>query len=201
MRLYFYTTKEALGKRLMPKLKDTLKRKGVIVVGNGGGAAVFTPEELAQTQARGEILLDKFQMIVIEGSEYDSQVAYLIAFALAHRKPILVLLPKGTTMDHHLRVLQYDKTVGRWLRVDFYNEKNINTLVGEFVEGWMMGLGKELPIIKFTLRLTPTLDRYLAWKGMQIKKTKADFLRRLVEDLAKHDQRFQVKLKKEMEKY
>ncbi len=201
MKLYFSAPPDLLNKDLVLRLKTTLRAKGITTIMQGGGLSPFTPAELVQNEAGEKGFLNKIQLVVIEGSSASSQVVYLIAFALAHRKPILVLLARGTPLDLHLRTLRRDKTVGRWLRVEFYQEKNILKLIEDFAEHWLEGLGRELPVIKFTLRLTPTVDRYLAWKGLQVKKTKANFLREIVEDMAKADQRFQVQLRKELEKY
>lgn len=149
----------------------------------------------------GEVALKKIRLLVIEASLPNPQIAFLIASALAHRKPVLILLARGTPLDLHLHTLQRDKTVGRWLRVEFYHDKNLLKIIENFVEHWSRGLGRELPLIKFTLRLTPTLDRFLAWKGLQAKKTKANFLRQAVEEMSRADRRFQSQLRKELQKY
>lgn len=185
MKLYFYASSESLNDKIAPRLKTLLKSRGIAII----------------TKGQEEVLLKKLQLLVIEASEPNPQVAFLIASALAHRKPILILLARGTPLDLHLRTLQRDKTVGRWLRVEFYRDKNLLKLVESFVDHWTRGVRRELPLIKFTLRLTSTLDRYLTWKGLQVKKTRANFLRQVVEEMASDDRRFQLQLKKELQKY
>ncbi len=185
MKLYFYASSETIHDKIVSGLKILLKSKGIVVTASGDG----------------DVLLKRIQLLIIEASQPNPQVAFLIASALAHRKPILILLARGTPLDLHLRTLQRDKTVGRWLRVEFYQDKNLLKLVENFVDRWTRGVGRELPLIKFTLRLTSTLDRYLTWKGLQVRKTRANFLRQIVEEMADGDRRFQSQLKKELQKY
>ena len=48
----------------------------------------------------------------------------------------------------------------------------------------------EMPSIKFTLRLTPKVDRYLNWKAKRLKKTKADLLREWMGHLLSDDSEY-----------
>ena len=53
------------------------------------------------------------------------------------------------------------------------------------------GEGKETPTIKFTLRITPRIERFLHWKTHNTKVSKADFLRELIERLIDQDEDYQ----------
>jgi hypothetical protein len=55
---------------------------------------------------------------------------------------------------------------------------------------------KEIPRIKFTLRITPTIDEYLDWKSQEVKLKKADFLRDEIDQLIAKDAEFQKYLER-----
>ena len=63
------------------------------------------------------------------------------------------------------------------LHIVFYTdsslEKNILDALAK-IEGVAIN---EVPSIKFTLRITPSLERYLQWKSQETGLSKADFLR------------------------
>lgn len=52
-------------------------------------------------------------------------------------------------------------------------------------------LRREVPTIKFTLRFTPRSSRYIAWKAKQKKYSKADYLRRIIDDQIQKDDEYQ----------
>ncbi len=47
------------------------------------------------------------------------------------------------------------------------------------------------PSIKFTLRITPRIEKYLSWKIKNTEKTKADYLRGEIEKIMEEDDEFQ----------
>jgi len=73
----------------------------------------------------------------------------------------------------------------------------LESVIVDFLHTVEKGEGRELPTIKFTLRVTTRIERYLHWKTNNTKITKADFLRELIENLIDKDQDYQRFVKKE----
>ena len=129
--------------------------------------------------------------LIIEGTRPLSESGYLIAIALAHHKPILYLSEKGKLISKNLLHLQKDKETAKFLSLEYYTENNLEKIVLDFLQTVEKGEGREAPTIKFTLRLTSRIERYLYWKTHNTKISKADFLRELIEGLIDKDDEYQ----------
>ncbi|MFA6215897.1 MAG: hypothetical protein WC768_05000, partial [Patescibacteria group bacterium] len=124
---------------------------------------------------------------------------YLIAIALTHHKPILYLCEKGKLINKNLLQLQKDKNTAKFLCLQYYAEKKIEEVVLDFLHQVEKGEGRQLPTIKFTLRITSRIERYLYWKTHNTKISKADFLRERIEDLIDQDDDYQKFVRKKGE--
>jgi predicted HicB family RNase H-like nuclease len=56
-----------------------------------------------------------------------------------------------------------------------------------------------VPTIKFTLRFTPRASRYINWKSKQKKISKADYLRKTLDEQILADEEYQGFLRKPKE--
>ena len=81
------------------------------------------------------------------------------------------------------------------LALEHYTENGLNELLVNFIQTIERG-GRELPKIKFTLRITSRIERYLHWKTHNTKLTKADFLREMIEEMIENDTDYQRYVKK-----
>jgi len=161
------------------KLTEILGKSGINFISNLEPAKIsdYNTSDLAKIDQRGEILLDKMDGLIIEGSYPNPEIGYLIAFGLSRNKPILFLIQKGKTLDPALRTISQDKKTAQYLKLKYYSPASLEKVVLSFlnkIEGFE---GIEIPTIKFTLRLTPGIDRYLNWKSQKTGLSKADFLR------------------------
>lgn len=156
----------------------------------------FSSQDLEKINQSGEVLLERMDALVIEGSRSVPESGYLIAIALTHQKPILYLVEKGKPLNKNLLHLQQDKTSSKFLTLANYTEKNLGSVIAEFLEQVEKGEGREVPTIKFTLRITSRIERYLQWKTHNTKISKADFLRNKIEDLIDADDEYQKFIKK-----
>jgi len=149
-------------------------------------------------ESRETFLLNHMDAIIIDGSKPSSEVGYLVAFALSNKKIVLYLLEKGLTLDSSLRQLEKDKKITGLLKINHYTDQSLEKIVRQFLEGVAHGqILKEIPNIKFTLRITASIDKYLDWKAKQSKKTKADLLReRITEEFIKKDEEYRKYLEK-----
>jgi len=201
MRFYFAadnSAEERLQKRFS-RLIEILSQAGVLVMSNlaDRNLSGFSAPELEKIEQSGELLLEKMDGLIIEGTRPPSESGYLIAIALTHQKPVLYLCEKGKQINQNLVHLQQDKNTGKLLTLKNYAEKDLERVILEFLQTIEKGEGRQLPTIKFTLRITARIERYLQWKTHNTNITKADFLRALIENLIDRDEEYRKFVKKD----
>ena len=169
----------------------TLRRAAVFVVASSDeNNTDFKKEDLERMNESGEILLDKMDCFIIEASKPDQEIGYLLAYAISQKKPLLYLYQKGTPEKVAHGYLT-KKNTPDYIRMQSYARRELDAIVTLFINEVGSGKGiKERPKIKFTLRITPRMERYLDWKSKKLKKTKADFLREFIEELMEKDEGF-----------
>lgn len=155
------------------------------------GATVASNFYPAAAGDAGTPLMEQVDAVVIEGSDPTPETGHLVALALTYHKPILYLNERGRPVNYHLRRLQESKVASAYLRLESYGAESLANRLREFLRLVERGEGKLNPTIKFTLRLTPAIERYLVYKSKGSKKTKADYLRDLLEQIATEDKEYQ----------
>ncbi len=151
------------------------------------------PESLTRAEETQTPLLDQVDAIVLEGSTSDMQVGYLLAYAISTGKPCLYLYErKGSAqLFRHLKLTQIPKTV----TAVRYNRATVVGAVHSFLRTVSGVEIREAPRIKFTLRITKTIEQYLAFRTANTAFTKADWLRGEIERLMREDPKFRDFLK------
>lgn len=199
MKIYFCANQEASEKvkKYFDRIIGVLNQLGVLVMSNLEREDLykFSDQDIEKLGQSGSIF-EKIDGLVIEGNASPSESGYLIALALAHKKPILYILEKGHAIERHISNLVKDKGIARILKVQFYDDLNLEDKIGEFVHLIESGEGKEAPTIKFTLRITSRIERYLHWKTHNTKLSKADFVRNLIEDMIDGDEDYKKYINK-----
>ncbi|MFH1598027.1 MAG: hypothetical protein ABIB97_03065 [Patescibacteria group bacterium] len=147
-------------------------------------------EELSQIYQSGGMILDKMEAFIIEGSTPDQEIGYFLAYALSQKKPTLYLSEKSHQIKSTLKYLK-SKSTPKFLQITTYSQKNIEEQLIKFLQLIKAGKIKEIPSIKFTLRITPSIERFLHWKTHNTDKSKADFLRQDIEEMIKKDDKYQ----------
>ncbi|MBI3956837.1 MAG: hypothetical protein HY340_02505 [Candidatus Kerfeldbacteria bacterium] len=176
-------------------LKDVLERSGVQVITKEQPVEQVFPETHAAIERRGESFLSYVDGIVLEGSTPDPEIGYLLAFAIAQKKPALLLLRKGT--PNRTPLATFGQKLPQHITVAYYHEASVEKPIITFLSGLGEFEYQEVPSIKFTLRITPQIEHYLDWKTHNTKMTKADFLRKyLLEDIIPNDEDFQQSRKR-----
>lgn len=191
MRIYFFSGSE---NQVIPgKIVEFLNKAGALVMSNlkKDDLFEFSEKDLSKFDQNGEFLLDKMDGLVIAGGAVLAETGYMVALAITHKKPILYLLEKGQEVDGHLKSLMADKEIAKILTVEFFAENNLENKILDFLYLIETGKGKELPTIKFTLRITSRIERYLHWKTHNTKLSKADFLREMIEKQIDQDGEYQ----------
>lgn len=177
MHVYFYapTTNRIDLRAAYRVMKKVLQESDAYVSSNTEAEEIHVSPAVRQAAATGSMLLEHMDAIIIEGTLPDPQVGFLLAQAMAMKKPTLFLYRRGTVpfifthLSHgelppFVQVVAYqDVTLADRFR------SVLKTLVGKKL--------REVPRIKFTLRITPTIEQYLEFKTHNTDISKADFLR------------------------
>lgn len=153
----------------------------------GHGVGVLSAFEPATASDDTTPLLERVDAVVIEGTHPTPETGHLVALSLAYKKPILYLAERGHRIDAALQRLGQSKPAGELLRLVTYAPIQLAASVIEFIRRIERGAGATAPTIKFTLRITPAIERYLTYKTKGSATTKADFLRELIERLIADD--------------
>lgn len=139
----------------------------------------------------GSLDFSKIEAVIVNGNEDMVAASYVVAMAVAKQKPILFLLQKGSQIPNVITDFRNDKKTKKLFQLEFYTPENLARKIETFIFSAEGGV-KEVPSIKFTLRITPSMERYLQWKSKQTGISKADFLRHQLTQSAKSDKDFQA---------
>lgn len=198
IRLYFYgppTGKPAL-RKAYTTIKDICERAEVLLSTNTAEHEVNLPTEtVAEYRAAGSPLLDAMQAVIVEGTTPDPQAGYLLAYAMAEKKPLLYIYERGESAPEVLRYLNL-KDIPKHITVATYRPDSLESTLTQFFSTLGDVKVREVPRIKFTLRLTSTIDEYLDYKTRNTKVSKADYLREEIDRLIERDAKYQQYLRK-----
>lgn len=180
MRVFVHSTlnhKESL-KQSYRRIVELLQEAGVTVISNHDeeGRADITKTEIERMSDSGENLIDKMDGIIIEASISDAEIGYLLAYAIAQKKPVLYVYQRNSGAK---KVISYFTgiKVPETVFMKSYELDDLRDIILQFLERIETGENQDIPSIKFTLRITPQIERYLTRKAKQTKTSKADFLR------------------------
>ncbi|MEK7518451.1 MAG: hypothetical protein AAB549_00820 [Patescibacteria group bacterium] len=172
-------------------------KKAFYVTSDGMNSLDIPAAELEALTETGGSMLDKMDALIIEGSTPDADLGYLLAYAMTLRRPTLYLYDKDVSNRGVLKYLG-DRQVPAFIQVRSYGGDQAAKIVDEFLTGIMGEEADNEPTVKFTLRITPSMERYLQWKAKQMKMTKADFLREQIDtQVVQRDEAYKKFLKKE----
>lgn len=192
MHVYFYAppTKQADVKQAYGVIKETLSQTDLYVSTNTESEEVqVSAEVMAESRDNDVPLLEQMDAFIIEGTTSDPEVGFLLAHAIALKKPVLYLYRRGTVPQIFSR-LSHRELPG-FVHVIAYDEEKLSALVLNFLKSIEGVVIREVPKIKFTLRITNTIEEYLHFKTHNTKSSKADYLRERIEKLMETDETWQ----------
>lgn len=191
MKAYYYTpeTSDLAISKGYTIIRGVLERAGISVISKHESLEQALPENYKQVEQQGRSPLEYVDAIIIEGTDADSEVGYLLAYAIAQKKQALLLLRKGKRSRNPLT--SFGRQSLKNLKVVYYDDTNAERLVITFLRTLGDISVKEAPTIKFTLRITPVIERFLHWKTHNTQMTKADYLRNMIEEAIEEDEEFQ----------
>lgn len=145
-------------------------------------------EALPAVGERTASLPDGVCGVIVEAHGADAAAGFVLAVAVQRQLPTLCLVPRGVSLPEPLASVRADPRCNRHLKLVRYHPGHVRRAVESFA-ATCTGRGPEAPSIKFTLRLTPSQERYLAWRSANERLEKAQVLRKLIDDLAAGDAR------------
>ena len=167
---------------------------------NQGGIEIWRkPQDVENMEvwdSLGRNPLERVDAMVLEISQINPQVNYLLAQAILLQKNTLCVYKKANPPRAFLMYL-HKKNVPRCIQFKAYTDKALQGIVHNFLKHLKPTVAlEEIPYIKFTLRITDSIEKYLTWKSKQQKKNKADLIRHDIEKQMADDEDYKKYLQK-----
>ncbi len=202
MRIYVAgtPTKSGGASTILEKIADQLFSSGIAVLSNIQAISKNTlpAQEVASAEKRGEVLLDHMHAFIVDGSSPDSQTGYITAYTLFRKKHVLYLLPQKRKVDQSLQMLAQNKSSSQFLHIRHWTDGTLPRHINDFLHRLSVSVkDSETPTIKFTLRITPSIDQYLSWRAKRSGAKKADFLRQMIDEEMEKDEYYRKNEKSE----
>ncbi len=197
MHIYFYAppSKQSTLNDAYGVVKETLATTDVYVSTNTEDQEVqVSAEVMADSREHDVPLLEQMDAFIIEGTSSDPEIGFLLAHAIALKKPALYLYRRGTVPQVFSRLSQ--RELPSFIKVLAYDEDKLGMTVLSFLKAIEGVVIREVPRIKFTLRVTNSIEEYLHFKTHNTKLSKADYLREQIEGSMNTDQDWQEYQKK-----
>jgi len=198
MKIYYCANLEKIDDKEWEKKYVSIHR---FLVKNGVSLVSNVEKKMlkGENEARKSISYDQIEAVIIEGTYIASDTVYIIATALAYKKPLLYLIEKGHQIPEQLSYIRKDQNLGKNFFLKFYKSggKEVENVIFDFLGLLESGsLMREKVNVKFTLRISPRIERYLNWKALNIKKSKAEYVRDVLSKTAIDDKTYKSFLKK-----
>lgn len=188
MHLYFFASLKATveSHKATTAIKAALRQADLWVSSNTEAEEIqASPDVIAAAKASDTPLMDRMDAFIIEGTTAEPEVGFLLAHAMAMKKPTLYLYQRGTVPEIFIHLNR--RELPKFITVVAYRTDQVGNVVLDFLRNLSGQTLKELPRLKFTLRLTNSQDEYLDFKTRNTKTTKADFLRDHLDRLTGND--------------
>lgn len=132
--------------------------------------------------AQYDFFLDQVDVLIIEITKPNQDIQFILAQAILAQKPTLCVYGKNQPPRELLAYIKR-KSLPRPVRTFSYTESTIVKALEEYIRSLDPDAQDHdnLPTVKFTLRLSPRIERYLLWYTKQHGISKADYLRELLE--------------------
>lgn len=154
------------------------------------GADILSPEIIRNSDPLDAhvFFLDTVDALILEMTKPNQETQFILAQALLAEKPLLCLYGKNQSPRHLLDYIQ-KKRVARIVKTYGYVERELSTLVADFVRRFDPDLHAEdeIPSVKFTMRISPRIERYVDWLAAESNTNRADVIRRLISSVERQD--------------
>lgn len=155
---------------------------------------ILTEEEVSQRTELPEnvdFFLDEVDALIMDVTKPNNQIHFIVAQALLTQKPTLCVYGKNQGPGELLGYIRKQPSP-RPIKTYGYTTRTLQ----EGVERFLINHNPTIydidddPLIKFTMRFSPRLDRYMEWYAGQNGISKARAVRSLLEKYMKKDDRY-----------
>lgn len=158
------------------------------------GADLLMPTDIAKrkTMPNGvDFFLDEVDALIMEVTHPNQDMQFVLAQAILSEKPTLCLYAKNQAPRQLLSYVK-KRSASRPIKTYSYMDETLSRAVTNFVQAHNPEKEKEddVPSIKYTLRLTPRIDRYLDWISQEQRISKADLIRSTLTTIARADEEY-----------
>lgn len=158
------------------------------------GVSVLTPEKISKRKRLPDgvaFFLDQVDLLIIDITKPNPTVHFILAQAILTNKPTLCVYGKNQPPRALLKYIR-KKLAPRPIKTFSYMEGTLAAGVEHFIALHDPNRQEhdEAVTIKYTLRLSPRVDRYLTWYSEKHEVNKADFIRDLLTRKAKDDRQY-----------
>lgn len=122
--------------------------------------------------------------LIIELTTPSTELGFIIADALTHRKPVLALISKATKNEVDSF---FGNSSARFLLTKKYTDASLVSDIEEFLSF----AGAKVDT-KFILIITPEIDSYLRWKAKEEGVRKAEVVRKAIDELISRDKNYKA---------
>ncbi|MFA6042974.1 MAG: hypothetical protein WCV85_06750 [Patescibacteria group bacterium] len=184
MRVYYFQAPSPKPRmeHVRADLLQLMDTKHVFYITNDGRNSLDVPQDELEALAKtGGSMLDNMDALVIEGSTPDADVGYLLAYAMSLKKPTLYLYDKDIANKGVLKYLG-SRQIPAHIKVQSYSGSSVVGITEKYLTELLSSEAAGQPTIKFTFRITPQIEQYLQQKAKKTGMSKADFLRKKIEE-------------------
>ena len=133
MKIYYCANLEKMDNKEWEKKYTSIHR---FLVKNGVSLVSNVEKKMlkGENEARKSISYDQIEAVIIEGTHIASDTVYIIATALAYKKPVLYLMEKGHQIPDQLSYIRKDKNLGKNFFLKFYKSggKEVGSVIFDF---------------------------------------------------------------------
>ncbi|MFH1508743.1 MAG: hypothetical protein ABIE68_01105 [bacterium] len=192
MRVYFYgpQTEDYKIKAAYEIAEHTLDRENIEYARKIGEEQNFSTETVKRDSKKNGVLFAGTDGFIIEVSTLSNEVSYILAFAALQKKPVLCLYKESGQPQGIPENLQNAGKISG-VAVKPYTEENLPKVLISFLRKVQKSQAKDVPNIKFTLRISERIESYLHWKATGRGKSKAVYLRELLKEMMENDAEYQ----------
>lgn len=160
---------------------------------NQMGVDLLTPEIVRSRDSLPEgynFFLDQVDALIIEITHPTRDIQFILAQAILAQKPALCLYAKNQSPRELLAHIK-KRSAPRPLKTFSYTEVTLPIAINKFIKQHdpAQQEHQHVPSIKYTLRLTPYQEQYLAELSEERGMTKADLIRSIIQEKAEVSKR------------
>lgn len=163
---------------------DTLRKRKQQVTRDPLKKAPSNKNEISKYYHRVKGSLKTSDALIVELSAPSTELGYLVAEALSHRKPVLALASK-------LSKSELDNFFGlsstKFMSFKKYSDASLAEEINSFLD-----FATAKVDTKFILIITPEIDSYLRWKAKEEGVRKAEIVRSAIDDYMQKDKAYKV---------